>query len=88
MITYSHFSVSPMKKRILFIKKVLNTLGYNLEESVKEDKQYKKALKHYQISKGYAGNCMIDNKTFESLLHDCSNLDKIWNNLKNEVKTL
>lgn len=86
MLTYSHFSISPIKKRTLFVKKVLNTLGYNLEESVKEDKKYKKALKQYQINKGYAGNCIVDNKTFKDLLQDCPNYNNIWNGLKNEVK--
>lgn len=82
MITYNSFSVSSMKKRTLFVRKLLNILGYELEESVKEDKKYKKALKSYQISKGFAGNCVIDIKTFESLLDDCPESNHIWKELK------
>lgn len=82
MVTYNNFLISPIKKRVIFVKKILNYLGYNLEDSFKEDKSYKKALKNYQISKGITANCVIDIKTFENLIKDCPNSNAIWKELK------
>ena len=81
MVTFERFSVSPIIVRVLFIKKLINMLNYNLEETFKEDKSYKKALKHYQISKGFAGNCVIDIKTFTSFVNDVPNYNKIWKDM-------
>lgn len=82
MLTYEKFSISPMKVRVLFVKKLLNTLNYNLDETFIEDKAYKKALKKYQMSKGLAGNCSLDIKTFNLLKDDIPCFNTIWNNIK------
>ena len=81
-LTYEKFSTQPMKVRILYVKKLLNALGYNLEESFKDDKCYKKALRKFQIDNGYAGNCMIDINTFYSLIEQVKNYDNLWNSLQ------
>lgn len=81
-LTYEKFATLPMKVRILYVKKLLNELGYNLEESFKDDKQYKKALRKFQINNGYAGNCMIDINTFYSLIKQVKNYYDIWMSLK------
>lgn len=82
MLTYEKFSVSPMKVRVLFVKKLLNALSYNLDETFIEDKKYKRALKKYQTSKGLTGNCSLDIKTFNLLKDDIPDFDTIWNNIK------
>lgn len=82
MLTYEKFSISPMKVRVLFVKKLLNTLNYNLDETFTEDKHYKKALRKYQIDNGLAGNCMLDIKIYNLLKNDVPEFDTIWNNMK------
>lgn len=82
MITYKKFSISPMKVRILFIKKLLNHLGYNLNENFLEDKDYKKALKHYQTNNGFTGNCIINEDTFQLFINNVPDANKIWNEIK------
>ena len=42
MLSFHKFSMAPLKVRILYIKKLLNVLGYNLEETFYDDKHYKK----------------------------------------------
>ena len=81
-LTYEKFTTLPMKVRILYVKKLLNELGYNLEESFKDDKHYKKALRKFQINNGYAGNCIIDINTFYSLIEQVKNYYDIWMSLK------
>ena len=51
MLTYEKFSTAPVKVRILFVKKLLNKLGFNLEETFIDDKHYKKALKKSGLPK-------------------------------------
>lgn len=82
MLTFEKFSVSPIKVRTLFIKKLLNELGYNLDENFLEDKKYKKSLRKYQIDNGFAGNCVISNDVFYSFMNNVSNAQLIWNNMK------
>lgn len=81
MITYEKFSVSPMKVRTLFVKKLLNKMNYNLKEDFYEDKQYKKALKHYQVSNGFAGNCIISHDVFYHLINNVHDANSIWNTI-------
>lgn len=81
-MNYFSFSVAPVKVRILFIKKLLNKLGYNLDESFKEDKQYKKALKDYQVKNGYGGNCIVSENVFKSFIEDVPEAIDIWKSMK------
>lgn len=82
MVTFERFSVSPIKVRVLFVKHLLNQLNYDLDETYIEDKQYKKALKQYQTSKGITGNCVVDIKTFKSLITDVPSYNTIWKNMR------
>lgn len=81
-MNYFSFSVAPVKVRILFIKKLLNKLGYNLYESFKEDKQYKKALKDYQVKNGFGGNCIVSENVFKSFIEDVPESIDIWKSMK------
>lgn len=82
MITFEKFSTLPIKVRVLFIKKLLNELGYNLEENFHEDKQYKKALKKYQESNNFSGNCIISHDVFNTITTQVSNHNDIWKSIK------
>ena len=82
MITFEKFSIAPVKVRILYIKKLLNELGYNLEENFHEDKCYKKSLKEFQIKNNLIGNCVITNDVFNLLLNKIPNANKIWKNMR------
>ena len=82
MITFEKFSIAPVKVRILYIKKLLNELGYNLEENFHEDKHYKKSLKEFQIKNNLTGNCVITNDVFNLLLNKIPNANKIWKNMR------
>lgn len=81
MLTFEKFSVSPIKVRVLFTKKLLNYLGYNLDENFIEDKKYKKALKDYQIKHGFVGNCVVSKDVFKSFKNEIPNIQQIWKNL-------
>ena len=83
-ITYEKFSVAPIKIRVLLIKKLLNNIGYKLEETYKEDKPYKKALKDYQEQNGFIGNCIINNSVFASFIKNIPQIDSIWNEVINK----
>lgn len=80
-LSFEKFMVSPVKVRILFIKKLLNELGYNIAETIYDDKQYKKALKQFQIKNNFIGNCVITNDLFLTLTNEVKNYNEIWNKL-------
>lgn len=82
MITFDKFSVSPMKVRILYIKKLLNKLNYNVDETFYDDKQYKKALKKFQIENNFTGNCVITSDVFDVFLSKVPEANKIWNDMR------
>lgn len=82
MLTYEKFLISPIKVRTLFIKKLLNELDYNLEETFIEDKPYKKALKDYQSNHDFVSNCVITSDVFYSLLENAKSAITIWEKLK------
>jgi hypothetical protein len=82
MLTYEKFSTSPMKVRILYVKKLLNKIGYNLEETFIEDKGYKKALKKFQSNNGFGENCVVSKDVFCCLIEQVEDFDNIWKNMK------
>lgn len=82
MITFDKFSISPMKVRILYIKKLLNKLNYNVDETFYDDKQYKKALKKFQIENNFTGNCVITSDVFDAFLNKVPEANKIWNDMR------
>lgn len=82
MITFDKFSISPMKVRILYIKKLLNKLNYNVDETFYDDKQYKKALKKFQIENNFTGNCVITSDVFDVFLNKVPEANKIWNDMR------
>lgn len=82
MITYEKFSTVPVKVRTLYIKKLLNELGYNLIENFNEDKYYKRALKQFQKENCFGENCVVSKDVFYCLIDQVDNHDVIWKNLK------
>ena len=82
MLTYEKFSTAPVKVRILYVKKLLNALGFNLNESFSEDKYYKKALKKFQSDNDFSENCVVSKDVFYCLIEQVNNHEKIWKNLK------
>lgn len=82
MITFEKFSILPVKVRVLYIKKLLNTLGYNVQESFKEDKEYKKALRDFQVKNNFAPNCMISKEIYLFIINQVPNHKQIYNELK------
>lgn len=82
MLTYEKFSTAPVKVRTLYVKKLLNTLGYNLEETFSEDKLYKKALKEFQSNNGFSKNCVVSKEVFYCLIDQISNHYTIWQDMK------
>ena len=78
MLTYEKFSTAPVKVRTLYIKKLLNVLGYNLEETFSEDKSYKTALKEFQSNNGFSKNCVVSKEVFIVLINQISNHYSIW----------
>lgn len=82
MINFHRFSISPVKVRILYIKKLLNEIGYNLEENIYDDKLYKKSLKKFQIENNFVGNCTITPDVFNALLRKVPNANKIWESMR------
>ena len=84
MISFDKFSLLPVKVRVILIKSILNDIGYKLDVSGIEDKQYKKALKKFQIDNGFVGNCMINDSLYNILINSTPNSNNIWKNIKNE----
>lgn len=82
MVTYEKFSVAPVKVRILYVKKLLNALGYDLEETFIDDKYYKKALKKFQSNNGFGENCVVSKDVFYCLIKQVENFNIIWKNMK------
>ena len=82
MLTYEKFSTNPMKVRTLYVKKLLNKIGYNLEETFIEDKDYKKALKKFQSNNGFGENCVVSKDVFYCLIKHVEDFDNIWKNMK------
>lgn len=82
MPTYEKFSTAPVKVRTIYVKKLLNNLGFNLEETFIEDKQYKKALKQFQADNGFGENCIVSKDVFYCLIKKVDNYKIIWKNLK------
>ena len=82
MLTYEKFSMAPIKVRVLYMKKLLNTLGYNLAETFSEDKQYKKALKKFQSINGFGENCVVSKDVFYCLIEQVKDHKIIWKNMK------
>lgn len=80
-LTFEKFSVAPVKVRTLYIKRLLNKLGYNVPVNVQIDKLYKKALKRFQIENGFIGNCVITEDVFSNLISQVENHNEIWSNL-------
>ena len=85
-VTYEKFSTSSMKVRILYIKKLLNTLNYNLIETPIADKQYKKALKKFQETNNFGGNCIVNKDVFNVFISKVDNHNDIWKTLMKEGK--
>ena len=82
MLTYEKFSTIPVKVRVLYVKKLLNTLGFDLTESFIEDKHYKKALKKFQATNGFGENCVVSKDVFYCLINQVKEHEVIWKNLK------
>lgn len=82
MLTYEKFSTAPVKVRILYVKKLLNIVGFNLEETFAEDKYYKKALKKFQSDNDFGANCVVSKDVFYCLIGQVPNHERIWKNLK------
>ena len=82
MLTYEKFSTAPVKVRTLFTKKLLNKLGFNLEENFTEDKYYKRALKKFQSNNGFGENCIVSKDVFYCLIEQVEDFDIIWKNMK------
>ena len=80
-LTFERFLIAPVKVRTLFIKKLLNELGYDINETIYDDKQYKKALKQFQIKNNFIGNCVITNDLFLVLINNVTNYNEIWKKL-------
>ena len=81
-MTYEKFSIAPVKLRILYIKHLLNELGYNVSLNFLEDKEYKKALKDYQTKNNFIPNCVISNAVFYSFMDKIPTAKAIWKSLK------
>ena len=86
-LTFEKFLIAPVKVRILFIKKLLKELGYDIPITIYDDKSYKKALKHFQIKNNFIGNCVITNDLFLMLINDFKNHDIILKNLNRGDKS-
>ena len=69
MLTYEKFSVAPIKVRVLYVKKLLNKLKFDLDENFNEDKKYKKALKKFQHDNGFGENCVVSKDVFYCLIN-------------------
>ena len=82
MLTFEKFSTAPVKVRVLYIKKLLNVLGFNLDETFAEDKYYKKALKKFQSDHNFSENCVVSKDIFYCLVGQVKNHESIWKNLK------
>ena len=82
MLTYEKFSTAPVKVRILYVKKLLNSLGFNLDETFIDDKYYKKALKKFQANNGFSENCVVSKDVFHCLIKQVNDYKMIWKNLK------
>lgn len=82
MFNYEKFSTAPIKVRVLYVKKLLNNLGYNLEENFIEDKKYKTALKKFQADNNFGTNCIISKEVFYCLISQVKDYQLIWKNLK------
>lgn len=82
MITFEKFSILPVKVRILYIKKLLNNLGYNIQETFKEDKEYKKALRDFQLKNNFTPNCMISKEIYLFMISKVPNYKELYNELK------
>lgn len=82
MLTYEKFSTTPVKVRVLYVKKLLNALGFNLEETFSEDKYYKKALKKFQSNNGFGENCVVSKDVFTCLIEQVEDYEIIWKNMK------
>ena len=67
MFNFEKFSMAPVKIRVLYVKKLLNTLGFNLNETFLEDKYYKKALKKFQRDNDFNENCIVNKDIFKCL---------------------
>lgn len=81
-MTYEKFSTLPIKVRVLYVKKLLNTLNFNLEETFIEDKYYKRALKKFQSNNGFGENCVVSKDVFYCLINQVENYNEIWNSMK------
>ena len=82
MVTYEKFSTSPVKVRTLYVKRLLNSIGFSLEETFSEDKYYKKALKTFQSNNGFGANCVVSKDVFYCLIGQVKNYNDIWKNMK------
>lgn len=82
MITFEKFSILPVKVRTLFIKKLLNNLGYNIQETFKEDKEYKKALRDFQVKNNFAPNCVVSKDVYLFIIDKVHNYKEIYKELK------
>ena len=77
-LTYQKFLSLPVKQRIIFTKKLLNELGFELIENHIDDKVFKKALKSFQESNNFCGNCVVSNDVFYSLISKVPNHSVLW----------
>ena len=82
MLNFEKFSTAPVKIRVLYTKKLLNAIGFNIDETFSEDKNYKKALKQFQADNGFGENCVISKDVFNSLIKNVKNYENIWKNMK------
>ena len=82
MLTFEKFSIAPVKIRVLYIKKLLNTLGFNLNETFLEDKHYKKSLKRFQHDNNFSENCIVNKDVFNCLIKHVKDYEIIWKNMK------
>ena len=82
MLTYEKFLSAPVKVRILYVKKLLNELEFNLEETFIDDKYYKKALKKFQSNNGFSENCVVSKDVFYCLIEQAKNFNVIWKTMK------
>lgn len=82
MVTFEKFSILPVKVRVLYIKKLLNILGYNIQETLKEDKEYKKALRDFQVKNNFIPNCIISKEIYLFIINKVPNHKEIYKELR------
>ena len=82
MIKFQKLYIEKMKIKNIYIKKLLNVLGYNLDETFYDDKQYKRALKKFQLNNNFTGNCVVTEDVFNAFLNKIPEANKIWKDMR------